>query len=140
MFMIWTSLTVYLIFIDPVEEFWFKLWNRLFLLASRQSKVYIFGMESTLTFFYLVAKKLKTSKKVPNEVEGAKKARKKRDGSAQCHTDAVLCLDWNASAVHILASGSADESVILWDLDEAKPATVIPNFGGMVCYLSMAFV
>lgn len=33
---------------------------------------------------------------------------------------------------HILASGSVDRSVILWDLDEAKPHTTIKSFGEKV--------
>jgi WD40 repeat protein len=55
----------------------------------------------------------------------AKKRRTKRDGSAQGHSAAVLCLDWNPLAQHVLASGGADQAVVLWDLDEAKASTVI---------------
>ncbi len=59
------------------------------------------------------------------------KRRQKRDGTAQGHSDAVLCLDWNHIAEHVMASGSADQSLILWDLDEAKASTVV-NFDSMV--------
>uniref|UniRef100_A0A914YHD1 Uncharacterized protein n=1 Tax=Panagrolaimus superbus TaxID=310955 RepID=A0A914YHD1_9BILA len=56
------------------------------------------------------------------------KSRKKRDNSAQGHSDAVTALDWNQLCPHVLASGSADQTVVLWDLDEAKPATIITCF------------
>ncbi|CAD5217944.1 unnamed protein product [Bursaphelenchus xylophilus] len=63
--------------------------------------------------------------------ETQKKGRKKRDGSGQGHKDAVLSLAWNREADHLLASGGADEIVVLWDLDEAKPAQNI-RLDGMV--------
>ena len=62
------------------------------------------------------------------------KRRTKRDGTAQGHSEAVLCLDWNPLAQHVLASGGADQTVVLWDLDEAKASTVI-NLDAMVGYL-----
>ncbi|CAD5212785.1 unnamed protein product [Bursaphelenchus okinawaensis] len=63
--------------------------------------------------------------------EFSKKSRKKRDGSSQGHSDAVLSLAWNREADHLLASGGADEIVVLWDLDEAKAAQNM-NLEGMV--------
>ncbi|CAB3406318.1 unnamed protein product [Caenorhabditis bovis] len=58
--------------------------------------------------------------------------RKKRDNSQQGHSDAVISLAWNRLTTHVLASGGADKQVVLWDLDEAKPAQAIPNRGGEV--------
>lgn len=58
--------------------------------------------------------------------------RQKRDGSAQEHSGAVLSLAWNRLTEHVLASGGADSSVILWDLEETKLATVATHFDGMV--------
>ena len=48
--------------------------------------------------------------------------RRKRDNSAQGHSESVLSLSWNRQADHLLASGGADSLVVLWDLDEAKVA------------------
>ncbi|GMT22050.1 hypothetical protein PFISCL1PPCAC_13347 [Pristionchus fissidentatus] len=65
------------------------------------------------------------------EAEGQRKkkkkkgGRKKRDGTAQGHIDAVLSCRWNQSMPHVLASGDAAGILVLWDIDEAKPATVI---------------
>ncbi|KAI6211329.1 SAC3 GANP Nin1 mts3 eIF-3 p25 and WD40 repeat domain containing protein [Aphelenchoides besseyi] len=64
--------------------------------------------------------------------QNSNQKRKKRDGSAQCHTDAVLSLSWNREADHLLASGGADEMVVLWDLDAAKVAQNLPRYNGMV--------
>lgn len=44
----------------------------------------------------------------------------------------MLSISWNSNSDHVLASGSADESVVLWDLDDAKAATIFPNCDGKV--------
>ncbi|VDM58952.1 unnamed protein product [Angiostrongylus costaricensis] len=62
--------------------------------------------------------------------------RKKRDGREQGHSDAVISLAWNKIATHVLASGGADRQILLWDLDEAKVAQVIPERTGEIQSLS----
>lgn len=58
---------------------------------------------------------------------GSKKSRKKQK-EGYGHKDAVLDLSWNRHYEHILASGSVDHSLILWDLDEGRPHTTITAF------------
>ncbi|KAJ4442986.1 hypothetical protein ANN_04634, partial [Periplaneta americana] len=53
---------------------------------------------------------------------------KKKVISKYGHRDAVLDLSWNSNMTHIIASGSADQTVLLWDLDSRKFASSLTSF------------
>ncbi|XP_034105779.1 periodic tryptophan protein 1 homolog [Drosophila albomicans] len=56
------------------------------------------------------------------------KGNRKKQKEQYGHKDAVLDLSWNAQFEHILASGSVDQTLILWDMDEGQPHTIITAF------------
>ncbi|KAI8850470.1 WD40-repeat-containing domain protein [Chytridium lagenaria] len=63
----------------------------------------------------------------PGEALGkGKKKRKAKKPTADHHVDAVMCLSWNKNHNSILASGSADTTIKIWDLN--SPAKALRSF------------
>lgn len=60
---------------------------------------------------------------------GCKSSKKKKRVS---HKDAVLDLAWNENYIHVLASGSVDQTVLLWDLENGKPVNKFSSFNEKV--------
>lgn len=59
---------------------------------------------------------------------GAKPKLGKRQRERLGHVDAVVSLSWNRNYEHILASGSVDQTVMLWDLDRGMAHSCIGEF------------
>ncbi|XP_012288253.1 periodic tryptophan protein 1 homolog [Orussus abietinus] len=57
-----------------------------------------------------------------------RKANKKKKIKHIGHKDAVLDIAWNTNYPHVLASGSADETTLLWDLENGTPVTKFSVF------------
>lgn len=60
---------------------------------------------------------------INNEDNYKRRKPKKSTLKPNSHSDAVLALDWNTNAQHILASGSADHTIKLWDLNKQDVLT-----------------
>ncbi|XP_063216986.1 periodic tryptophan protein 1 homolog [Bacillus rossius redtenbacheri] len=69
---------------------------------------------------------------VVNCLEPALKLGRKKRQQRMGHKDAVLDVSWNPVLPHLLASGSVDRTVLLWDLDTGIASSALPVFGEKV--------
>ncbi|GFT17842.1 periodic tryptophan protein 1 homolog [Nephila pilipes] len=64
--------------------------------------------------------------------EKSKKKKTNRKSKLKGHKDAVISLSWNKHLRNILASGSADSSIILWDLQDGTSLKKLNFHSGKV--------
>ena len=65
-------------------------------------------------------------------VQAKKNHKNKRRKTVNGHVDAVLSLAWNKLQRNVLTSASADHSIIIWDLSEAKMVSKIEKHSDKV--------
>lgn len=57
-----------------------------------------------------------------------KKGNKKKKIKPVGHKDAVLDISWNPNFHHVLASGSVDQTILLWDIEAGNPSNKLTAF------------
>jgi periodic tryptophan protein 1 len=78
------------------------------------------------------AKKDKKAKKAAPKTKSKKKRAKKLQLKEGSHSDAVMSLSWNQVQREYLASGSADTTVKLWDVESAHCARTLTHHSDKV--------
>lgn len=77
---------------------------------------------------------INTSEPVAVLGERLKPSKKKPKIGKKGHSDAIMSLSWNSHSQNILASGSADNSILLWDLETTTAKECFTQHQDKVCY------
>merc|ERR1719197_2457192 len=79
---------------------------------------------------------INTSEPVTTLGKRTKRTNKKPKIGTRGHSDAVLALSWNRAQANILASGSADHCILLWDLEVRSAKEILQHHTDKVQTLS----